>query len=600
MKHLCRLISPKWANLPVLEGEFTDEEIQKYNLQGYQVFNRPNYPSNYIPGTYVDGSQIDVFNYVFVDCDLKDKKYASKDAFIEELTNFALEPSKVIDSGHGIHAYWKIQDLDAMSYLRLQRRLIRRFDTDEGTSAIAQTLRLPGTINTKDKDHPVPCLLLFESETFYSAEDMSVQLPIITKEDEEFCEKHYNMVYKIAQTDHKVDYKLPTKFGELSRLNPEVKRLFSEPGDDRSKDDFRLANLLRVNGFTEDEARSVLLNTAKASSRSEFHRLSYANNLLEAVGEFEKPKEALRMARSVRDILEETEGPLEGSRLPCYSYIDNTEGGFRRGQVMGLVAGSGVGKTSMALNLFLGFAASNPHLDHIFVPLEQPDREIALRWKNMCGKNTHLYDMVHIMNNYDEKGQFRDLSLKDIKDYVLSLKESGKEVGCVVIDHIGVLCNNNKLGQDEGVKEISKAMKGFAIETNTFLIMQSQTSREKAGVGDIELNKDAAFGTSVFENFCDYLVTLWQPLKRMYSSGAPTIMAYKFCKIRSKKQGSDVIQEDVPYALYFDPNTQLLRQITQDEQRSFEFYLGQATSKRKLDKKTELVAYTSVKWSHNV
>ena len=54
-------------------------------------------------------------------------------------------------------------------------------------------------------------------------------------------------------------------------------------------------------------------------------------------------------------------------------------------------------------------------------------------------------------------------------------------------------------------------MKAWAVQTNTLLVMQSQTSREKAGVGDLELDKDAAFGTSSFEWYCDFLSLYGSP-----------------------------------------------------------------------------------------
>ncbi len=138
-------------------------------------------------------------------------------------------------------------------------------------------------------------------------------------------------------------------------------------------------------------------------------------------------------------------------------------------------------------------------------------------------------------------------------------------------------------------------MKGFAEETQTFLIMQSQTARSKAGIGDIELDKDAAFGTSVFENFCDYLITLWQPLKRVYDLGAPTVMSYKFCKIRHKNQKLDVIKEDKRYTVFFDPESQLIRELTQAD-GDIKFWVNQATNKRKQDKNVDLVEYTSIVW----
>ncbi len=594
-----RLISPKWLNLPVLEGTFSDAEIKKYNAQGYNIYYLPNTPGHEYSSP-ISGTDIVNFDWCFVDFDLKTQQYASKDAFIEEVGKTGIEPSKIIDSGNGVHVYWKVSNLTPMSYLRFQRRLTRLFNTDEAVGKLFQLMRAPGTFNTKDQNAYKPCEELYSTNKQYTAEEFDKLLPAIRLEDEVYCKQHYDQTYNINQTV--ISDELPPKFGKLLRENQEVKELWTEPADDRSKADFRLGHLMFASGFTKEEAASVLVNSGKALQRAPIHRNSYATNIVDKIWTFEltEDKTTLNLSSSVKEILQQSEGSLEGERIQCWKYIDNTACGFRRGHVMGLVAGAGVGKTAMALNIFLGFVQSNPDLDHFFVPLEQTNKEIALRWKTMCGTKTHLHNKVHILSNYDEKGVFRDLSLKEIKEYILKFKETtGKQVGCVVIDHIGILCNNNRLGQDEGVKDIAKAMKGFANETNTFLIMQSQTARSKAGIGDLELDKDAAFGTSVFENFCDWLVTLWQPLKRVYKIGAPTVMFYKFCKIRHKKQGVDVIQEDAVYSAFFDPHTELIRELNEIEEKSLDYWQKQANSKKRADKKTEITEYTSLKWVEN-
>jgi hypothetical protein len=98
-----------------------------------------------------------------------------------------------------------------------------------------------------------------------------------------------------------------------------------------------------------------------------------------------------------------------------------------------------------------------------------------------------------------------------------------------------------------------------------------------------------------FEAYCDYLITLWQPLKRCHKEqSCPTITAFKFCKIRHKKANVDIIQEDVCYYLYFDSETELMRDLTQDEITSFNYFITVATNKRKSDRKTEITAYQSV------
>src|SRR4051812_14582625 len=84
-----RLILPPWAKdkspklLKVLEGRFSHEQLEKYNRQGYNVYYLPNYPSQYDGKSTIDGSMVDVFQWVFVDCDLKDGVYPDKYSFLE-------------------------------------------------------------------------------------------------------------------------------------------------------------------------------------------------------------------------------------------------------------------------------------------------------------------------------------------------------------------------------------------------------------------------------------------------------------------------------------------------------------------------------------
>lgn len=592
-----RLIAPKWLGKPVLEGEFTDEQIRSYNKAGYNVYYLPNSPKVYSKGVTVDGTHIDDFNWVFVDCDLKDGNYPDKDAFLEALGISGIEPTKVVDSGNGVHAYWKIANLDAMSYLRFQRRLMRLYNTDEAVGQLFQLMRLPGTMNTKIQNAYVECVELYSSNVQYTAEELDKLLPPITLEDEKYCKQHYDRTHGLNQ-DVNISDTLPPKFGKLLKDSIEAKEIWTGDTDDRSKGDYRLGHLMFANGFTKEEALSVLVNSAKALQRAPTHRNSYATNIVDKIWVYEltDDKNKLDLSSSVKDILQRSGDTLKGMPFRCHERIDNTEHGFRLGQVIGLVAGSGVGKTAFALNMFRWFAQKNPDYHHFFIPLEQPANEIADRWRTMCGNDTSLHDKVHVLSNYDENGAFRHLSFDEIREYIEKFQRvTGFKVGCIVIDHIGALKKKGKDGENQDLMDICHSMKAFAVQTNTLLVMQSQSSREKAGIGDLELNKDAAYGTVYFESYCDYLVTLWQPIKRCHNEQAcPTVTAFKFCKIRHKKARKDVIQEDVPYYMYFDSETEQMRDLTQDEKTSFDFFLPKATNKRKSDRKTELVQYQSV------
>lgn len=583
----------------VVEGDLQESRIQDLNDQGYSIYYLPNHPRSYDASKTVDGTHIDVFEWVFVDCDLKDGVW-TKDSFLEKLLEEPkLSPTRIVDSGGGIHAYWLVADLDAMSYLRLQRRLCRYFKTDEAVSKIFQLMRLPGYVNTKREDDMVLCQELHtDSELVYSCETLDGLLPLLTPQDAAYCQAHYDKTYRLNATTTVSD-KMPLKFMHLLKSNKEVKEIWASGSvDDRSKADFRLGHIMFGNGLSKDEAMSVLINTPKALARAPVHRITYAEGIVNQIWTFELEQATQGMSSSVRDILRKSGKGLQGTRFPCHTYFDNTSKGYRLGQVIGLVAGVGVGKTAVALNMFMGFVRNNPDYVHFFIPLEQPREEIAERWVTMCGDDEHLYDKVQILSNYAEDGSYRNLSLDEIKDYILEYQKTSKQkVGAVVIDHIGVLKKQSKDGENQGLMDICHHMKAFAIATQTLLIMQSQAPREKAGIGDLELDKDAAYGTVFFEAYCDYLITIWQPLKRAYKDGAPTVTAYKFCKIRHKKKGYDVLQEDVPYAIMYDPSSQLMREMTQAEEIEFNHFNQVATNARKKDKKTDLVTYTRIEFN---
>lgn len=603
--NVCRLIAPDWLLLKnknlrrVLEGQFSDKEIKRYNGLGYNIYYLPNFPSTYDSNITVDGSHIDVFSWCFVDCDLKEGTYATKEAFLEAIGESGITPTKAVDSGNGVHVYWHITNLDDKSYLRFQRRLMRLFKTDDATGQLFQLMRQTGTINTKLENKPIPCQTLFESDSSYTAEELDKLLPAITKEDEQFCIQHYDRTHNINQSV--ISEELPPKFGQLIRDNHEAKSLWAGNVEDRSKSDYRLAHLMFANGFTREEALSVLFNSAKASERAPVHRASYAENIADKIWTFElaEDKDKLDLSQSVREILQRAGDSIKGTPFRCHPRVDNTAHGFRLGQVIGLVAGSGVGKTAFALNMFRWFVQNNPDYCHFFIPLEQPANEIADRWRTMCGTDTSLHDKVHVISNYNDDGGFRHLSFDEIKDYIEKFKRvTGKKVGCIVIDHIGALKKKGQDGENQDLMDICHSMKAFAVQTNTLLVMQSQTSRPKAGIGDLELDKDAAYGTVYFESYCDYLITLWQPLKRCAAEEAcPTVTAFKFCKIRHKKPRQDVIQEDVPYYMLFDSDTEQMRDMMQDEIISFNYFLPKATNKRKADKKTDLVVYQAVPYT---
>ena len=578
--------------------ELATEEIKGLNEIGYNIYFFPNRPSK--PTTsFIEAADVDIFQYVFVDMDLKDKVYATKDIFINKINEFALKPCRIVDSGNGVHVYWPIEDLDPMSYLRLQRRLCRHFNTDPAVSKLNQLMRVPGTHNTKTPDRTSwkLCQTIFTIPVEpYQAEQLSKLLEPITKADEDYCVRSYDAAYNPGKIDSVIE-DLPKRWFSFAKKGDEAYRLFYGENKDRSKADYRLAHLMAADGFTREEALAVLANSSKASERSSAHRYSYASNIIEKMWETKELIKSEVMGHTVEDLLKnDNDDEFEGTPFRCHEYFDATTCGFRLTHVLGLVGGAGSGKTAVSLNYFYHFAKKNCEYSHVVFTLEQPGKEIAKRWKKIVGKNPEINRRVYVVDNYTDDGQFRNLSLDDCEEYVKGLQASGVKIGCVMIDHIGILKKENKNGEREGLIDICCRMKAFAVNRNIMLIMQSQTNRDKAKGGDVELDKDAAYGTTNFEWFVDWLVTIWQPLKRVYKD-APnmTVTCFKYCKIRHKHP-KDNILEDVIYALKFDPETGVLRRLNLLEKEAFDYYARAATAARNRDKNKDPGAVSDITW----
>lgn len=633
---LYALLPPIWLrdadpDVRPLQLDCTLEEALEYNVCGFNLYAYPNAPSHERlaslprdPQTgrlrFIKAKDIDQFDWVFVDLDMKHGAYADKDAFLVKLLSDKLIPNRIVDSGNGIHAYWRVSDLDAKSFLRLQRRLARYFNTDHTVAMLKQLMRVSGSVNMKDPENPKPCTLIYEDlGTVYNAETLDKWLPVITQEDEEFAKRHYESAYASSKDRAKIVAELPPRFLTLSREDAEIKHLYFGTHKDRSNADFRLGLQLFNHGFTRDEAMSVLSRTSKASERSAEHSIGYAEGIVtkvwdaaetEVKAEQEKIKKGKYPFRSVADV--NGQGAVLGTRIYCNSMLDATEGGFRRTQVLGLVGGSGNGKSTVGKNMFRWFTEENVNADyiHLYVTLEQPDREIVAGWNKMAVQlkidrpEIDWDRIVYVLGNYDEDGTFRELGLNDIREYTLALQQdTGKKVGCIVIDHIGCLRQDrgSKQGEMDGLIGVCKGLKSLAVATDTFLIIQSQTSRAKNSGGDVELDMDSAFGTSNFEFFCDYVMTTWQPLKRVYSEMNPEsmlcVLAYKMAKIRNKDVLKDRIKADTVYGMTFDPSTELLRKMTSDEEKRYnDWWNPKATKARNKDRKKEPSTMTSISW----
>lgn len=615
-----RLIKPDWAKPKLDNGQpnpkfvtemkdpknthegynFTPEFIQQKNEEGYNCYFFPNHPSKdvYAEGVKsLAGKDIDVFNYVFVDMDLKDNVYESKEHFLEFVSKFPLKPSMVVDSGNGIHVYWAITGLTREDYIFSNLALLKYFKTDESVFTTLQLMRLPGYKNTKKHNNFVDCKILedFSSGLQYTLDQFPQQIfRDLTPKEISRGQKH------LDRLDGKLTINAP-EFVNIDEVpdtffdfinDPANKESFEiwmnpkgPPFHDRSKNDMKLANTLFKNDFNKKEALAVLSNTQKALSHP--NRKHYAEITVDKVYTEKLNSKFMTVAQRNRTV---DETANLGDLVRSSWWVDGEMLGnpWRKRELTGLIAGPGVGKTSVTLKWMEDCIKNNPENDDIFVffTLEMTVGEVVTRWNNLVGNDSPLAERLYVIGNENEKFEPRNIGMQEILEDVLELKKlTGKNVGMMAIDHIGLISKHidirkkYRFGIDSeqnagygnirtlGLNSIARQMKPLCKQLDTHIVLLTQTTKEK-GVGDLPIGKDGAFGISDYENIMDRIITVWQPLKLVQAQTKLRFMAYQYVKIRSKHV-KDKIQTDEAKIMIYELSNGDIRATTPEEYQEF-------------------------------
>lgn len=616
-----RLIKPNWANqkhpsfveeIPgpdTLEGEnFTPAFLKTKNKEGYNIYYFPNHNSKKPQGKFLRGEDVDVFNYLFVDMDLKDNVYETKEAFVAELAEFPYTPNFIVDSGHGIHAYWKVSDLDRDSYMEFQLRLITYFKTDESIWTPCQLMRCPGYKNTKVHGEYTDCDQVECSNEVYKTKDFDKVLDQLNDISRAKMAQHIRKLEGIEEVDlEDVDEdEIPEKFTELLEKSSKARKLFEEDGESgkRSEKDLALANLLFTHDFSKKDALRVLMNTEKARSKGTY-RKTYAAATVEKAystrGHTVLSRFEHRQSGKKRQKGRTVNGP---------SWCDCLVESWRTKQCLGLVGGTGVGKTSATLDMFKAMADEGDKNDiFIFFSLEMTEDEIYDAWDKLTVNDEDLARRFFVVTNEDENGDPRNINLQKIWWFVRDIEKStGKKAKGVAVDHIGIINSTIDVSQKpnfglEGYMEgafgdlrtvssrhMTKNLKSLSKSLDVFLIIQSQTTKAKAAGGDVPLEVDSAYGAAQFEHDMDYVMTIWQPLRRVQDKTEMWIMGWQYCKIRNRRKGDQVI----PYekrTLLVDQDTGEMRPLTDDEYQEFEPLKLEADELRKRAEKKQSTDY---------
>lgn len=270
-------------------------------------------------------------------------------------------------------------------------------------------------------------------------------------------------------------------------------------------------------------------------------------------------------------------------------WLDDLIRRWSRGDLVGVLAGAGVGKTTVILNILYHILKNNEDKEDAFVTfvsLELTAQEVADKWFRICGEDQHLIDRFYIIENYDESGKCKELTPSKIKVELSKIIDSTSgDLLAFVIDHLHEIENNGSTDYNPVVK----SLKNVAVETNSVGFILSQTTKGK-GIGDIPIPKDGCYGCSRFEWLCSYIISVSQPLLRVNSKCSLSVVALQYSKIRYKNK-TDNLKEMMNYLFHYDFDTQRITPLNPTQKSEFAIWYEQVLELRDAEEKFKTHQY---------
>ena len=214
----------------------------KWSDEGWDVYY------GVLPRTEYGGKAEDVARYtstLWADVDAK-AHGDSKQASLMALIDYDIPPAVVVDSGHGYHAYWTLDQFVTVDRATSIMRGIARHVKGDHVYDAPRILRLPGTQNWKDPEHPLPVRVLrFDATRRYRPSDFVDAESIGVAEHDRENRRSTPTVY-IPPADRK---ELPDWLDELI--------VQGAPQGQRSEQAFKVMYYLAKYGWSDEEIRTI-------------------------------------------------------------------------------------------------------------------------------------------------------------------------------------------------------------------------------------------------------------------------------------------------------------------------------------------------------
>lgn len=170
-------------------------------------------------------------------------------------------------------------------------------------------------------------------------------------------------------------------------------------------------------------------------------------------------------------------------------------GGYGRGEIISIVAGSGVGKSVLlacitATNILRGKKG-------VYITLELAEEKVADRMdsiltefpiQNLCAHKDQIFEKVLNFKDVKLEGEIWPLVIKQfpagtasvntIRAYISQLRFHGFEPDFIVVDYIGEMANHPDMKTYESREKTVRELRAMATEENVFVATAMQPNRD--------------------------------------------------------------------------------------------------------------------------
>lgn len=296
----------------------------------------------------------------------------------------------------------------------------------------------------------------------------------------------------------------------------------------------------------------------------------------------QKRKDQLKI-KSAGEYLRNNDAPINIPELVVRGpeLLDCNVRKWHLGDSIGVIGSTGIGKTSLLLWNFKHILLNNPEGICVFIACEMSERQILAKWKKATQDCPEISDRLYIITSYDEDGVTRDLSINGIKNLLKTYENVlEKKIISYVVDHLHIV----RRSPTETLGDVVKTFKLMNMDLQMLGFLTSQTTKGKAGAGDLPLDATACHSCSDFEWEMTQIYTLCQPLKRVADDAGICITSYKLAKNRFKEK-DDKRKEGVNYLLKFDNDTESYSNLTSNDKIKFDQWYDCVIELRKNEEK---------------